>query len=347
MIERRRFLSIVAACTATPLAGAGTVADPVVWRGTAMGALASMTLLHPEREWARSLLQRCVAEIDRLESVFSLYRADSALSRLNAVGQLRDPPFELVELLSQSLALARASGGAFDPTVQPLYRLYAAHFGQAGATPAGPPAAAIARAQRHVGYAGVEIDADRVRFQRPGMAVTLNGIAQGYVTDRVADQLRAAGLAHLMIDLGELRAHGARGAGAPWRAAVDDPRSPSHTLLEVVLGDAAGALPALATSAGAGTVFGADPRINHLFDPATGRSANRWLSVSVAAPRATVADGLSTALSVLPVERAARLLGAYPAARAWLARPDGQLVVLDPGKQGRDGRKGALPSAIG
>ncbi|HMO48751.1 MAG TPA: FAD:protein FMN transferase [Rubrivivax sp.] len=346
MVKRRRFLSIVAACTATPLARAAAAAEPVVWRGTAMGALASMTLLHPDREWARSLMQRCVAEIDRLESVFSLYRTDSALSRLNAAGQLRDPPFELVELLSHSLALARASGGAFDPTVQPLYRLYAAHFGQAGATPAGPPAAAIARARRHVGYAGVEIDADRVRLQRPGMAVTLNGIAQGYVTDRVADQLRAAGLTHLMIDLGELRAHGAGRAGAPWRAAVGDPRSPSHPLLELRLGDAAGALPALATSAGAGTVFGADPRINHLFDPATGHSANRWLSVSVAAPRATAADGLSTALSVLPIERAARLLGSCAPARAWLAHPDGRLVALDSGKQASERRKGALPSAI-
>ncbi len=334
MGDRRRFLSIVAACAASaPLAGAraGAAAEAVVWRGTAMGALASMTLVHPDREMAQALVQRCVGEIDRLESVFSLYRPDSSLSRLNAAGELRDPPLELVELLSQGLDLARSSGGAFDPTVQPLYRLYAAHFARPGASAAGPSPAAIADALHNVGFAGVELRADLVRLRRPGMAITLNGIAQGFVTDRVADLLRGAGLANLMIDLGEARAHGRSARGDSWRAAIADPRQPRRMLLELPLAEDAGAWPALATSAGYGTTFGTDPRIHHLFDPGTGRSANRYLSVSVAAPRATMADGLSTALSVMPAGRAARLLADYPSVRAWLVQPDGEVAVLGRG----------------
>ncbi len=340
MTDRRRFLSIVAACAAAaPAAGArasvAATIRPVIWRGTAMGALASTTLLHPDREKARALLQRCVAEIDRLESVFSLYRPDSSLSRLNAVGALRDPPLELVELLSLAIDLARSSGGAFDPTVQPLYRLYAAHFGRPGASAAGPTPAAIADALKSVGFAGVELRADLIRLRRPGMALTLNGIAQGFVTDRVADLLRAGGLDDLMIDLGEVRAHGHRVDGARWRAAVADPRSLQRVLFELALGDDAGTLPALATSAPSGTVFGGDPRLHHLFDPATGRSANRYLSVSVAAPRATLADGLSTALSIMPAERAAALLAAYPTARAWFFRADGGAAMAGHGPTAR------------
>lgn len=341
MTDRRRFLSIVAACAAAaPAAGArasvAATTRPVVWRGTAMGALASMTLLHPDREKARALLQRCVGEIDRLESVFSLYRPDSSLSRLNAAGALRNPPLELVELLSLAIDLARSSGGAFDPTVQPLYRLYAAHFGRPGASAAGPTPAAIADALKSVGFAGVELRADLIRLRRPGMAVTLNGIAQGFVTDRVADLLRAGGLDDLMIDLGEVRAHGHRVDGVRWRAAVADPRSLQRVLFELTLGDDAGTLPALATSAPSGTVFGGDPRLHHLFDPATGRSANRYLSVSVAAPRATLADGLSTALSIMPAERAAALLAAYPTARAWFLRADGAVTMAGHGPTARD-----------
>ncbi len=346
MADRRRFLSIVAACAAAaPFAGARAAAttaaaaaaepaepaEAVAWRGTAMGALASMTLVHPDREKARALVQRCVDEIDRLESVFSLYRPESSLSRLNAVGELRDPPLELVELLSQSLDLARSSGGAFDPTVQPLYRLYAAHFARPGAPAAGPSPAAIADTLKKVGFAGVELRADLVRLHRPGMAITLNGIAQGFVTDRVADLLRDAGLVNLMIDLGEARAHGRSARGDAWRAAIADPRRPRRALLELPMGDDAGAWPALATSAGYGTLFGTDPRIHHLFDPGTGRSANRYLSVSVAAPRAAVADGLSTALSVMPAGRTAALLAAYPSARAWFVQPDGRVAVLGRG----------------
>jgi thiamine biosynthesis lipoprotein len=342
MGDRRRFLSIVAACAATaPFAGAraGT-AEAVQWRGTAMGALASMTLVHPDRAKAQALVQRCVDEIDRLESVLSLYRPDSSLSRLNAAGELRDPPVELVELVSQSLALARSSGGAFDPTVQPLYRLYAAHFARPDASAAGPSPAAIVATLRDVGFAGVELRADLIRLRRPGMGITLNGIAQGFVTDRVADLLRGAGLANLMIDLGEARAHGRSARGDAWRAAIADPRQPQRTLLELPLGEDAGALPALATSAGYGTTFGTDPRIHHLFDPGTGRSANRWLSVSVAAPRAAMADGLSTALSVMPRERAARLLADYPSVRAWFVQPDGEVTVLGRGARADGAMRG-------
>jgi len=328
MTDRRRFVSIVAACAA-PFSAARAADTPIasVWKGTAMGALASMTLLHPDRATARALIARCVGEIERLEAVFSLYRPDSSLSRLNAAGVLREPPLELVELLSQSLELARASGGAFDPTVQPLYRLYAEHFARPGAPARGPSPQAIAAVLPSVGYGGVDLRPDLIRL-RPGMAITLNGIAQGYVTDRVADLLRAAGLANLMVDLGEARAHGRSASGDPWCAVVADPRSPQRTLFELALGDRAGALPALATSAALGTVFGPDPRVNHLFDPATGRSANRYLSVSVAAPRAAVADGLSTALSVLPRTRAAALLAAYPSARAWLVDASGRVETL-------------------
>lgn len=336
MTDRRRFLSIVAACaSAAPLAALAsrrvTASKPIVeWRGTALGALASMTLVAPDRAAAQALVERCVGEIDRLESVFSLYRADSALSRLNAAGELRDPPPELLELLSQAVGIAQESGGAFDPTVQPLYRLYADHYARFGARAREPAAAEVSRALRKVGFADIELRSDAIRLRRPGSAVTLNGIAQGYITDRVADLLRAGGLGDILIDLGEARAHGHRADGTRWQAAVADPRDARRTLFGLSLGDDAGLLPALATSAGSGSVFGDDPRVNHLFDPATGRSANRYLSVSVAAPRAALADGLSTALSVAPPLRAAALLAAYPSARAWVQHVDGRVEPLAP-----------------
>ncbi|MEZ5604712.1 MAG: FAD:protein FMN transferase [Burkholderiaceae bacterium] len=303
MADRRRFLSIVAACAASaPFAGAraGAAAEAVAWRGTAMGALASMTLVHSDREKAQALVQRCIDEIRRLESVFSLYRADSSLSRLNAAGELRDPPVELVELMSQSLDLARSSGGAFDPTVQPLYRLYAAHFALPDASATGPSAAAISATLRNVGFAGVELRADHIRLRRPGMGITLNGIAQGFVTDRVADLLHDAGLVNLMIDLGEARAHG-RSA----RAMRGARRSPTRASRRACCLESRrwARTPRVARTGHVGRIrhrLRTDPRIHHLFDPGTGRSVNRYLSVSVAAPRAAMADGLSTALSVMP-----------------------------------------------
>src|SRR5690606_27517999 len=141
--SRRRFLSVLGAsatCAALPFARAAhhDSPTPVVWKGTALGAFATITLVHEDPARARRVLAACVAEVERLERVFSLYRADSSLSRLNAAGVLREPPSELVALLSTSLAFARASDGAFDPTIQPLYRLYESHFRTPGAAPEGP-----------------------------------------------------------------------------------------------------------------------------------------------------------------------------------------------------------------
>lgn len=336
MPDRRRFVSIVAAWSACAAGALAARADPragvrelapVVWRGVAMGALASMTIVHPDRAAARVLVERCVAEIRRLEAVFSLYRPDSALSRLNARGALDDPPQELLELLTVALALAERSGGAFDPTVQPLYRLYAEHFARPGAAAAGPAPAQIGAVLRRIGYRKVALSAGRVHLQ-PGTSVTLNGIAQGYVTDRIADLLRAAGLENVLIDLGEARALGHRPDGGAWRAGIADPRDPERVLRELALGADGALLPALATSAGYGTPFGPDPRMHHLFDPHTGHSANHYASVSVAAQRATIADGLSTAVSVIEPARAASLLRAYPSTRAYLIDAAGAVATL-------------------
>jgi thiamine biosynthesis lipoprotein len=326
MPTRRRFLSVLAAsCAASmlPLSRAHAESTRLVstWRGTAMGAVASLTLVHPDRAAARRLIDSCVTEIARLEAIFSLYRDDSALCRLNAAGEAANPPHELIELLSFALALSRASDGAFDPTVQPLYRLHADAY--ARHPERGPSADAINSVLRLVDYRAVEIGSDRIRLRRRGMAITLNGIAQGYITDRIAERLHSAGMENVLIDLGEARALGHRADGGAWHAAVRDPRDPQRTRLDLAMGD--GAVSALATSAGYATPLGADPRAHHLLDPRTGRSANHHLSVSVTAPQAALADGLSTALFVSSPHTWQSLLRHHPLARAYVVSATGEL----------------------
>ena len=330
MPQRRRFLAIAASWSALgPAAMAMPTPQPVVWKGVTLGALASMSIVHPDRAHAQALLARSLAEIERLEGIFSLYRSDSVLSRLNAAGHLAGPPTELVELLSFSLSLARATDGAFDPSVQPLFNAYLEHFSQPGAAPAGPPPARIKRALASVGFADVELDSGHVRLHRPGAALTLNGVAQGFITDRVATLLRAGGLDNVLLDLGEARAMGRHADGQPWRAAVRDPGHTERTLFDQALGNDRGQWPALATSGGYGTVFGTDPRVHHLLDPRSGHSANYHASVSVAAPNATLADGLSTALCIVPPARADALVAAHPGVRAWFVDGRSHVTTRD------------------
>ena len=307
---RRRFIAIAAAAAGLPLAAfpAGAAgARPHRWSGIALGARAEIVLHDPDAARARRLIARCVAEIDRLEDVFSLYRPESALCRLNRAGRLTAPPLELVALLAEARFFSERTGGAFDITVQPLWRLYAAHFARPGAHASGPGEAARARAQALVGYTAIAIDGPEIRFARPGMAVTLNGIAQGYITDRVATLLQDAGMTDVLLDIGEARALGRHPDGRPWRVGLRRAAEPETVVRTIALAESA-----VATSAGIASPFDSSGCHHHLFDPATGRPARTAGQVSVIAPSATMADALSTALAVSPAARVAALAARFP-----------------------------------
>jgi thiamine biosynthesis lipoprotein len=323
-LGRRRFIAITAVGAGlglVPLPSRGKSAVLHQWRGAALGAKAEITLHHPDPAAARRLIGACLDEITRLERIFSLYQPESALTRLNRDGRLQAPPFELLDLLATARRIGDLSGGAFDVTVQPLWRLHAEHFGRAGADPGGPPEAAVRRAMERVDYRAIQIDAAEIRLLRPGMALTLNGIAQGYITDRVADLLRREGMSGVLLDLGEIRALGHHPEGRPWRAALADPQERTRHLAKVELVDAA-----LATSSARGTAFDATGRHHHLFDPAIGRSARGTIQASVLAPTATLADALSTALMVLPPIGGREICRAAGANEAWLMSEAGRTV---------------------
>jgi thiamine biosynthesis lipoprotein len=324
-VSRRRAIAVIAAiagAAALPVGGRASAA-PYRWTGRVLGTEASITLHHPDSREAAKLVGRCVDEIDRLESVFSLYRTVSELSRLNRDGSLQSPSLDFVRLLAESLQFARISDGAFDVSVQPVWRVYAEHFAR-NRQGAAPDGTALATARALVDYRQIELSLERIALRRPGMALTFNGIAQGYIADRVADLLAEAGLVHVLLDLGEMRALGPRGDGLPWRVGLKDPRAP-----ELLAGTVELNRRALATSGGYGLRFDATGRHHHLFDPATARSAHHVLAVSVLAARATAADALSTALAVAApaawgklLERAAE---AGDAATARMTLPDGTI----------------------
>lgn len=293
-LSRRRFISISAAAAAVPgiVSAAETVAT---WKGIALGAAAQMQIAGLSQADARPVFARVEAEIERIENIFSLYRPTSALSQLNETGSLAAPPAEFLELLSLSASLHAATGGAFDPSVQPLWQAYAQGGGDA----------ATRNAKRRIGWRHLTFGPDRIAFGRPGMALTLNGIAQGYLTDRVTALLERAGLSDVLVDMGEIRALGERPGGGAWRAGIVFPDRGAPAARVTLSGRA------LATSAPGGTRIGAGGP-GHIIDPRSGRPGARWDLVSVSADRAVLADGLSTAFCVMErddIAQALRLFG--------------------------------------
>ncbi len=291
-IARRRFLRIGAVLAAAAFVPA-TLAAPVRrWSGSALGAHASIELVGADAAVADATFTVVENEIARLEALFSLYRSDSALSRLNATGRLDAPEADLLRLLALARSVHRQTAGLFDPTVQPLFAAYAAHY--AGGWTDALPAAALADRLALVGFDQVAFDEDMVRFSRPGMAMTLNGIAQGYITDRVADLLKARGFTNVLADIGEIRAIGSGRDGGGWRiglAAGPDSQALAVTLR---LMDRA-----VATSMMAGTLLDAAGRVGHILHPQKGAVASAFSAVSIVAPEAALADALSTAVVLM------------------------------------------------
>ena len=290
MLTRRRFIHIAAAL-APSMAFAHTP-EVHVETGRALGAEVTLRIEHPD---APRLAALAMAEIQRLEQVFSLYRLDSALVALNRDGCLPAPPFELLECLALAGAVHAASDGRFDPTVQPLW-LAEARAREAGRALSDPDREA---ARALIGWSRVTLAPEAITLA-PGMALTLNGIAQGYIADRVATLLAEQGLTRALIDTGEM-------------VALPDGSWPVR-LAEGGSVDLQGR--ALATSSPLGMTFGGDGLSSHILDPRSGRPVPaRWSSVSISAPRAALADALSTA-ACLCEDRAdmARLCGAFAGA---------------------------------
>ncbi|CAK0746647.1 FAD:protein FMN transferase [Gammaproteobacteria bacterium] len=322
VLSRRRFITLAAAAAGLPLLLRTQSSAPRLarWEGTALGAPASIQLYHQNEAQAQAALHASITELQRLEKIFSVYRADSAISLLNRTGSLENAPHDLMFLLEHALTLAKISDGFYDPTVQPLWQLYFRHFTASNPNLEGPSVAEIQNVLSRVDWQNVEVDIQqrRIVLSRSGVEITLNGGAQGYITDRVADVLRVHGFESMLVDMGEPRAFSTKPDGSAWRVGIANPADPSRSLATLDLVDQC-----ISTSGGYGTLFDPEGKFTHLLDPKTGRTAPAYFSVSVVAKSGTTADGLSTALLLAPPDRRQSILTAAGGQKAIFVTPKG------------------------
>lgn len=317
-LSRRRFLRIIAGTTAMvagrglPSAGAWESAQSrlVSWRGIALGAEVAIDLCGENQTACRAALAHCRSEILRLENIFSLYDRRSAVGRLNQFGRIQNPPRELCELIEYARGFSEITSGAFDLTIQPLHELLMEGGMHVRASD-------IECAAALVDFRAIACSGRLIHFSRAGMKITCNGIAQGFITDRVADLLQHRGFNHTLVDVGEKRALGGHPDGRPWFIGVESPLRDGAIVGSVELENCA-----LATSGGYGGVF-KHGHGHHLIDARAGACRDLVASLSVRAPTATLADTLSTCLAVLPAAEANVLLGKFPDCHAYIVRKPG------------------------
>jgi thiamine biosynthesis lipoprotein len=268
--------------------------------------------------------------VDTLEEQLSFFRATSQLSRLNLVGA--DGPVEvdtdLFNLVQMALRLHEETAGAFDITMAPLWEAW----GFARREGSLPSAESLAEAMKLVGSGHVKLDNQRrtIHFAKAGIRLNLGSVGKGYALDRAAEVLANRGIGDYLFHGGQssVLARGSRAGGdtavpgesSPgWVVGVRHPLRPRQRLAEICLRDQA-----LGTSGSTMQYFRhRGRRYAHILDPRTGRPAEGVLSVTVVAPTAALADGLSTALFVMGPEPARAYCSRRPDVAALLACPAG------------------------
>jgi thiamine biosynthesis lipoprotein len=297
----------------------------MVLQGEALGTTWMVRLIHPaDPAAARSAIERTLAEVDEQ---MSTYRPDSELMALNAhkttAPRVASP--ELSALIEESLAIGRASNGAFDITVGPMVDAWGFGWHRHDQMPS---VEQIARLRDRVGLDKLTLRDGRVQKVHPETTVDLSAIAKGHAVDRVASSLAAQGHSDLLVEIGgEFVAWGHNAQGEPWRLGIERPSESERTVYDSIeLHDAA-----MATSGDYRNVrFVGGRRISHLLDPRTGRPVDHHLaSVTVIAPSCATADAWATALLVLGEEEGLKVAEARGLAAYFIIRaPDGSFTYL-------------------
>ncbi|MBK1683249.1 FAD:protein FMN transferase [Rhodoferax fermentans] len=291
---------------------------PYSGSGKAFGTTVSIALWHDDATQAQAAITEALAQVSQVDALMSLHQEHSQVYQLNLLGRIEKPDPHLVKVLTYARQLSEQTAGAFDITVQPLWRV----FTQAQARGELPRPEAIASAKALVNWQGLSAGGQQVSLAQPGMGITLNGLAQGYAADLVLASLHAHGISHALVDTGEFGALGHKTTGLPWVLGIKNPR---HT--DALAAKAALDGRQLATSGDYETFFSPDYIHHHIFDPATGDSPTTLASATVLAPTGLMADGLSTAFMVMGANKALALAQQLPQVDALLIHKNGAIQV--------------------
>ncbi len=254
----------------------------------AMGSPCDIQLYAANHAEGRRVAALAIAEVQRLEALYSRYRNDSFLSAINraaAAGGSISVDEETAGLLSYAATAYRESGGLFDITSGILRRVW--RFGQDVL----PDPEQVQTLLDKVGWHKVRWVPPVLEFSIPGMEIDFGGVVKEYAVDRVAALCRNAGVQHGFINLGgDIKIIGPHPDGSPWRIGIRHPRSREGVIRRLSLRGGG-----LASSGDYERCIIVDGvRYGHVLNPKTGWPVRHLAAVSVVGDFCVVAGSAST-----------------------------------------------------
>lgn len=271
---------------------------------TLMQTSVAVTCLADDVDKAGVAIDAAFRRMAGTAAVLTRFDPAGPVARLNRDGRLENLPSELSEVLHRALAISAVTDGDFDISVLPVLQFF-----ESMRQPAVLDAAdreQIGDKDRLIDYRRIALDAKGVRFTHPGMAITLDGLAKGYVIDQGIASLKASGIESALVDAGgDVRAISGSDSNRQWHVGIVDPADINKVAAIVTLRNAA-----LGTSGNYRIFYSSDKTLFHVIDPHTGYSPLNYSSVTVMGETSVDADAMSVAAASMPVPRLREVMAA-------------------------------------
>jgi thiamine biosynthesis lipoprotein len=257
----------------------------------------------------------------------SLYKANSAINRFNTSETGIELDSHFAKVVKRSFDIFKDSNGIFDITVAPLVQYWG--FGPKSLTEK-PNTQTIESLMQCVGMDKLELTENYLSKKKPCISIDLNGIAQGYSVDVVADFMLTKGIKIFVVEIGgELRVKGPKPDGKTMRIGIEGPSENPNAepSIKHIMSFTEGAV----TTSGNYRKYltNGSKKISHLINPKTGYPlANEMISATVFAPDAITADGYDNVLMGMTVKEALTFVEAHKNLEAYLIykKPDGKIA---------------------
>lgn len=336
---KRRFLALAAAA-ALLLGGCAAQAEPAGklrrYEASFLTLFDTVTTIvgyaQSEEDFRRTAqdLHDGLLEYHQLFDIYHDYDGVNNLKTVNdrAGGAPVEVDGRVIELLLFCRELEELTGGRVDVSMGSVLSLWHEARSDGVDDPAHaalPDRAALEEASEHTGVSLLEIDeeASTLRLTDPQARLDVGAVAKGYAVEQVC---RSAPAGLLVSVGGNVRATGPKPEGdAPWVVGVQEPDGGKQDYLHTLYIERQ----SVVSSGDYQRYFTVDGvRYHHIIDPDTLRPGGLWRAVTVVCADSGLADGLSTALFLLPQDEGAALARRCGAQAMWVA-DDGALLYTD------------------
>lgn len=268
-----------------------------------MDTFVTITVVSNSAEKAEKAINGAFNEIKSLEMLMSFWSEESEIAAIYENAEIKPVKVskETLNLIEKALYVSKKTGGAFDPTIGPVIRLW--DFKKK----IRPDEKSLKLTLPLVNYKMMRLNKrDSTAFlQKKGMSFDTGGILKGYAADKAVESLKKSGIrAGLVAIAGDIRAFGRRPDGTGWKIGIRDPEVQDKVIATVELLNEA-----ISTSGDYERFFvEKGVKYHHLLDPKTGMPATGFKSVSIIAKEGAMTDGFSTGVFIMGPEKGLKLV---------------------------------------